>query len=225
MGVPKRVGPEDETATLAAPPGAATGSARRARRGPWLALALGLAATGAVLAVLGGLGADEAARSAPEPGDAEPGEVVATAGPLFDAGAADGGPPSRAETGGEGGVQVDAGTGPAREPQQSRGRGPDRRTEREEEVGPPEEPTPVPRPEEQEGALAVDHFVLVAGPGAVGTLVYVDGTPRGGAPGNVRLSLGTHEIELRRDGETVATRTVEVGPSHTRTSPVRWYVE
>jgi len=59
-------------------------------------------------------------------------------------------------------------------------------------------------------------WITVESPGKGGT-IHVDGRARGAAPGKVALDPGSHVVEVRREGATAATETVELGIGEART--------
>jgi hypothetical protein len=75
---------------------------------------------------------------------------------------------------------------------------------------------PAVRPRAETGVL------VVGGPAAIGSVVYVDGERVDFAPATVDVSVGAHAVEIRDlDGRVVGTRRAEVRLDHTRHSPAR----
>ncbi len=110
--------------------------------------------------------------------------------------------------------------GPAIEPPRPRVR-PDRLDPRPIVTAPPEEPVVSPT---ETGDVALG-ALAIGGEGARRAEIFIGGRSYGFAPRRIELPFGEHEIVLRRDDQVIATRSVRIDASHTRSAPARVIVE
>jgi hypothetical protein len=83
-------------------------------------------------------------------------------------------------------------------------------------------PSPVTEQAGPGEAVPVRGFLRIGGAAAENAQILVDGRPAGYAPARISLPVGSHQVELRRGGQTIASRTVTVGPEDTDRSPLGW---
>ena len=91
-------------------------------------------------------------------------------------------------------------------------------------AAPPSEPlssAEPPTPPEKV-ASAGRGYLRVGGVGAQNAEIVVDGRVLNYAPALVPLSVGSHRVVLRREGQTLAQRDVTIGAHHTSRNAFRW---